>query len=129
MASDANGQRLDLHFLQLDLTDLHSVRAAAERFRAQEERLDLLINNAGVMTVPYKLTVDGFESQWQVNYVAPHVLTSSLMPLLLSTAAAVGNKNRVRVVNVASDAAFFGPKGIKFEDVNMTATKGMMELW
>ncbi|KAH6971423.1 hypothetical protein BKA56DRAFT_557242 [Ilyonectria sp. MPI-CAGE-AT-0026] len=129
MSEDANGQSLDLHFLQLDLMDLKSVKAAAEHFKTQEPRLDILINNAGVMTVPYQLTVDGFESQWQVNYVAPHVLTSSLIPLLLSTAATAGTKDRVRVVNVASDAAFFGPKVIHFDDVNMTSTKGMMELW
>lgn len=82
-----------------------------------------------VMTVPYKLTVDGFETQWQVNYLAPHVLTSSLMPLLLKTASSSGSSDRVRVVNVSSDAAFFGPKTLLLDDVNMTETKGMMELW
>jgi NAD(P)-dependent dehydrogenase (short-subunit alcohol dehydrogenase family) len=82
-----------------------------------------------VMTVPYKLTGDGFETQWQVNYLAPHVLTSSLMPLLLSTASARGSKDRVRVVNVSSDAVSGGPDTIQWDDVNMTCTKGIMELW
>ncbi|KAI3172904.1 hypothetical protein DTO046C5_3251 [Penicillium roqueforti] len=122
-------KQLDLRFLQLDLQDLKSVRAAALRFMTEESRLDILINNAGVMTVPYKLTVDGFETQWQVNYLAPHVLTSTLMPLLLKTASSSGSSDRVRVVNVSSDAAFFGPKTLLLDDVNMTETKGVMELW
>lgn len=81
------------------------------------------------MTVPYKLTVDGFETQWQVNYVAPHILTTSLMPLLLTTASVHGTRDRVRIVNVSSDAAFLGPETIQWDDVNMTSTKGMLELW
>lgn len=120
---------LDLHFLQLDLQDLASVKAAATQFTKTENRLDILINNAGVMTVPFKLTGDGFETQWQVNYLAPHVFTMTLMPLLLSTASFAGRMDRVRVVNVSSDAAFFGPKTLQLWDVNMTDTKGMLELW
>lgn len=81
------------------------------------------------MTVPYNLTKDGFEIQWQVNYLAPHILTSSLLPLLLSTASLCDTKNRVRVVNVSSAAAMFGGATIQWEDVNMTSTKGMLELW
>lgn len=81
------------------------------------------------MTVPYELTKDGFEKQWQVNYVAPFVLTTTLLPLMLTTAGSCGSKHRVRVVNVASNAAFGGPKTIQFDDVNMTDAKGLMELW
>jgi NAD(P)-dependent dehydrogenase (short-subunit alcohol dehydrogenase family) len=127
--SVGEGKKLDVRFLKLNLEDLSSVKAAARWFAAQEDRLDILINNAGVMNAPYKLTVDRFESQWQVNYLAPHLLTTSLMPLLLATAAAAGTLDRVRVVNVVSNAAFFGPKTIQFEDVNMTDAKGMMVLW
>ncbi|KFA50693.1 hypothetical protein S40293_04875 [Stachybotrys chartarum IBT 40293] len=112
------GKPLDLHFLQLDLLDLKSVKAAAASFNAQEETLDILINNAG----------DGYETQWQANYVAPHLLTTSLLPKLLSTAARYPEKTRVRVVNVASDLAFFGPKTIDMKDPNLTNTKGLLEL-
>lgn len=129
LSSVANRQ-LNLHALQMDLLDLASVKAAAARFNSIEERLDLLINNAGVMNVPYKLTKDGFETQWQVNYVAPHVLTVALLPKLVATAALYEDKTRVRVVNVASDLAFSGPKDIKFEDVNMEKIPcaGLLEL-
>ncbi|KAJ4854771.1 short chain dehydrogenase domain-containing protein [Trichoderma breve] len=129
MSQAAMGKTLDLHFLQIDLQDLKSVKAAAEHFMTLETRLDILINNAGVMTVPFKLTADGLETQWQVNYVSPHIFTSSLMPLLLSTASTLDTKDRVRVVHVSSDAAFFGPDTVQWNDVNMTSTKGVMELW
>lgn len=120
---------LDVRFLKLNLEDLSSVKAAARWFTEREGRLDMLINNAGVMNAPYRLTGDGLESQWQVNYLAPHLLTVSLLPLMLATAAAAGTRDRVRIVNVVSNAAFFGPKTIQFDDVNMTDAKGMMVLW
>ncbi|KAH8803625.1 hypothetical protein F5884DRAFT_756894 [Xylogone sp. PMI_703] len=120
---------LDLHFLQIDLQDLKSVKLAASEFMKLESHLDILINNAGIMTAPFKLTINGFETQYQTNYLAPHTFTVSLMPLLLSTAAQSGRKDRVRVINVSSDAAAIGPKTIEWNDVNMTSTKGVLELW
>ncbi|PNP55434.1 hypothetical protein THARTR1_04264 [Trichoderma harzianum] len=108
-------------FSEKDIPDLSGYVAIVTRV---ETGLDILINNAGVMTVPYKLTSDGLETQWQVNYVAPHVFTSSLMPLLLSTALTLDTKNRVQVVNVSSDAAFYSPDTVQWNDVNMTSTKG-----
>jgi NAD(P)-dependent dehydrogenase (short-subunit alcohol dehydrogenase family) len=83
-----------------------------------------------VMNAPFKLTVDGFESQWQINYLAPFVLTSSLLPLLLTTASESKSLDQVRVINVASDAALLGgPRcmPMHLEDVNMTNAKGMTE--
>ena len=80
------------------------------------------------MNVPYKLTKDGYETQWQVNYLAPHIFTTRLLPKLLSTAALYSDKTRVRVVNVSSALAFMGPKTINSADVNMTHIKGLFEL-
>ncbi|KAH7311432.1 hypothetical protein B0I35DRAFT_438069 [Stachybotrys elegans] len=129
MAKAAN-KTLDVRFLQLDLQDLKSVKQAAADFTSKEPKLDILINNAGVMTVPYKLTGDGFETQWQVNYLAPHIFTTSLMPSLLSAASAANDKTRVRVVNLSSDLAVVAPGGPRKiqEDVNMTSAKGVFEL-
>lgn len=77
------------------------------------------------MAAPYKLTGDGYESQWQVNYLSPFVLTSYLMPVMLSTAARSGTKDRVRVINLSSDIiSMFGPKRMLLEDVNMNNAKG-----
>jgi NAD(P)-dependent dehydrogenase (short-subunit alcohol dehydrogenase family) len=79
------------------------------------------------MRTPYELTKDGWERQWQVNYLAPFVLTSSLMPALLQGAARCQQPGRVRVVTVCSDLAFRGgPKNIHFQDVNMSDASGMM---
>lgn len=79
------------------------------------------------MDVPYELTVDGYELHWQINYLAPFVLTSRVTPLMLASAAQSQTLHRVRVVNVSSDLAFrIGPKKIQFDDVNMPDPIGMM---
>lgn len=81
------------------------------------------------MAVPYKLTKDGFESQFQVNYLAPFLFVSTLMPILLSTAVQSGRKDRVRVVNLSSDiTSMVGPKTMLLDDVNMEKTTGMTAL-
>ncbi|WP_103501400.1 MULTISPECIES: oxidoreductase [unclassified Streptomyces] len=83
--------RLELR--ALDLADLASVRAFAEAWGA--DRLDLLINNAGLMAVPLARTADGFESQFGVNHLGHFALTGLLMDRLLATPGA-------RVVTVSS---------------------------
>ncbi|WP_328471411.1 oxidoreductase [Actinoplanes sp. NBC_00393] len=80
---------------QLDLADLDSVHRFAERFRAEHGRLDLLINNAGVMALPRQLTEDGFERQFGTNHLGHFALTGLLLPLLLTT-------DHARVVTVTS---------------------------
>ena len=71
----------------LDLTDLRSVRAAAEEVDGRVDRLDVLMNNAGVMAVPKALTVDGFESQLGTNHLGHVALTAQLLPALLRASA------------------------------------------
>jgi len=83
----------DVEFLRLDLGDLRSVREFAGAYPF--ERLDLLVNNAGVMALPLGRTVDGFETQFGVNHLGHFALTGLLMPALLATPGA-------RVVNLAS---------------------------
>jgi NAD(P)-dependent dehydrogenase (short-subunit alcohol dehydrogenase family) len=75
-----------VHLELLDLADLSSVRAFADRF--PYERLDLLINNAGVMALPYGRTADGFETQFGVNHLGHFALTGLLLPKLLDTPGA-----------------------------------------
>lgn len=98
----------DLAFVALDQADLSSVRAAAEVVGA-EARLDVLINNAGIMMPPYELTADGFESQFGVNHLGTFVLTSLLLPQL-----ADGTSGRVVVT---SSIAHKGAK-IFFDDIS-----------
>jgi NAD(P)-dependent dehydrogenase (short-subunit alcohol dehydrogenase family) len=71
--------------MKLDLSDLDSVRAFAETVISRFDSLDLLINNAGVMTPPYAKTKDGFELQFGSNHLGHFALTGLLLPLLLHT--------------------------------------------
>lgn len=72
----------DLEILQIDLSDLASVRSAAEEFRSKHDKLDVLINNAGIMYPPYSKTKDGFESQMAANCFGHFLFTSLLMELI-----------------------------------------------
>jgi NAD(P)-dependent dehydrogenase (short-subunit alcohol dehydrogenase family) len=85
----------DLELGQLDLASLDSVRAFATSFLADHDRLDVLINNAGVMACPYGTTEDGFELQFGSNHLGHFLLTLLLLPLLESTAQATDRKSRV----------------------------------
>ena len=101
-----------LTLLELDLASLASVAAAAESFNRQSDRLDLLINNAGIMAVPAGETEDGLELQLGVNHVGHALLTKLLLPTLLRTAdtkAADGAPADVRVVALSSNAHLRAP--------------------
>ena len=73
----------EVSFALLDLARLTSVRALGEQLRRDEPRLDLLVNNAGLMAIDHALTEEGFEMQIGVNHLGHFVLTLELMPLLL----------------------------------------------
>jgi NAD(P)-dependent dehydrogenase (short-subunit alcohol dehydrogenase family) len=79
----------------LDLADLSSIRAFADRIRAGNDHIDLLINNAGVMAAPYRRTADGFELQFGTNHLGHFALTGLLLRLLYERPDA-------RVVTVSS---------------------------
>jgi NAD(P)-dependent dehydrogenase (short-subunit alcohol dehydrogenase family) len=87
--------------VRLDLASLTSVRSAADEIRDACPRLDLLVNNAGVMQIPYELTEDGFERTMAVNHLGHFALTGHLLDRLLATAGS-------RVVTVSSIAHLRG---------------------
>ncbi|MFP5239502.1 MAG: oxidoreductase [Acidobacteriota bacterium] len=93
-------------FMPLDLAELASVRAFAQGFRERHPRLDLLVNNAGVMVPPPGLTADGFEAQMGVNHLGHFALTGLLWPHLLLS-------NAPRVVVVSSTAHRWGCLDVK----------------
>lgn len=88
-------ERSSVELLDLDLSDLVSVRRAADRFLAEHARLDLLVNNAGIMGAPYRQTADGFEVQMATNHLGHFALTGLLLDRLLTS-------GRARVVTVSS---------------------------
>jgi NAD(P)-dependent dehydrogenase (short-subunit alcohol dehydrogenase family) len=90
-----------LELVPLDLASLASVVEAAEAIRGRHERIDLLVNNAGLMGIPERRTQDGFEMQFGVNHLGHWALTARLMPALLSAPAA-------RVVTLTSTAHHIG---------------------
>ena len=104
-------------FLAADLASLAEVRRLAEEVRRRTDRLDLLINNAGIGTtgnVPGRQSsADGHELRFAVNYLAGFLLTHLLLPLLK---AAAQEKGGARIVNVASA----GQQAIDFSDVMLT---------
>ncbi|CAN9499290.1 unnamed protein product [Ophioblennius macclurei] len=93
----------------LDLASLQSVRDMAKDILASEERLDILINNAGVMSCPQWKTEEGFEMQFGVNHLGHFLLTNCLLDLLKKSAPS-------RIVNVSSLAHERGQ--IDFDDIN-----------
>ena len=100
----AAGNR-DVCFLPVALDELGSVRACADAFLRRDERLDVLINNAGVAG-KRGITSDGFELTFGVNYLAHFLLTALLQPTLCATAA--GKATPGRIVNVSSIALLDG---------------------
>jgi protochlorophyllide reductase len=106
LAAVVAGGAIDV--LDLDLADLGSVQRAAAELADRYGRLDLLINNAGVMGLPRALTQDGFESQFGTNHLGHFALTTALLPLLRG-------RSDARVVTVTSGAQYFGR--IAFDDL------------
>jgi NAD(P)-dependent dehydrogenase (short-subunit alcohol dehydrogenase family) len=94
-----------------DFSDLAQVRALAADLLSRFPRIDVLANNAGGIFPARQVTVDGFEMTWQVDYLAPFLLTNLLKPAL--TAAAPS-----RVISVSSNAHQGAWRGLKFDDLN-----------
>ncbi len=97
--SEVPGARLELY--PVDLASLDSVRACAAAIRSEHERIDVLINNAGVVATPASRTADGFEYQVGTNHLGHVVFTAELLP-------AHGLADAARVVTVTSGALVLG---------------------
>jgi NAD(P)-dependent dehydrogenase (short-subunit alcohol dehydrogenase family) len=106
----------EVEFARLDLGDLASVREFADSFSG--DRLDLLVNNAGVMALPYGTTADGFETQFGVNHLGHFALTGLLFPVIAETSGA-------RIVTVSS--MVHALSDIDLDDLN--SEKGSYRKW
>ncbi|OGM92827.1 hypothetical protein A2935_03850 [Candidatus Wolfebacteria bacterium RIFCSPLOWO2_01_FULL_47_17b] len=97
-----------VEYLMCDLASFPSIRECVEEFKKRYQRLDVLINNAGVLSQERQESIDGIEFNFAVNYLAPFLLTNLLLPLLKQSAPS-------RIVNVSSSMHIEGK--INFEDL------------
>ncbi|MGW3668416.1 oxidoreductase [Streptomyces sp. NPDC005141] len=108
----------EAEFMRLDLGELDSVREFASVCERTHDRLDLLVNNAGVMALPLGRTADGFETQFGVNHLGHFALTGLLLPMIAETPGA-------RIVTVSS--MVHALSNIDIDDLN--SEKGPYRRW
>lgn len=99
-----------------EMGSLAEVRSLAQRLLAHNERIDLLINNAGLVAYDRRVTVDGFEQTFAVNHLAPYLLTRLLLDRIVATARSTDQNGDVRIVNVSSKSHHRGT--MDFDDLH-----------
>jgi NAD(P)-dependent dehydrogenase (short-subunit alcohol dehydrogenase family) len=104
----------------VDFASLASVRALADRLMERHARIDVLVNNAGMITPSRVVTADGFESIFQVNHLSPYLLTRLLLPAISAGSAS-------RIVVVASNAATRAH--IDFDDLQLATGWRIMKAY
>lgn len=109
----ASMNRADLKLMQLDLADLDSVKSFADNFKKEYKKLNILVNNAGLMALPESRTKQGFEMQFGVNHLGHFALTLLLADMLTKT-------ENSRIVTVSSLAHKIGR--INFSDLNWNSS-------
>ncbi|CAL8111427.1 unnamed protein product [Orchesella dallaii] len=102
-----------IHLLPLNLKSLAATKEFADGVLKITSRIDFLINNAGVMMIPYECTEDGYESQFQINYLSHFLLTLLLMPAIKSTS--MERDRSCRIINTTSVYNHAG--SINFDDL------------
>ncbi len=105
----AESKKAQVELFELDLASLKSIERCARQLERAASKIDVLINNAGVMAIPYRTTAEGFEMQFGTNHLGHFALTMQLFPAIEKVPTA-------RIVNVASLAHRFGT--IRFDDLD-----------
>ena len=103
----------NISFYKLDLSSLKSVQECAKTMKEREEKIDILINNAGVMACPKATTEDGYDMQLQTNHLGHFLLTELLMPLIKTSAAGGFHP---RIIILSSSAHELGR--MNWDDIN-----------
>ncbi|KAK6462547.1 short-chain alcohol dehydrogenase [Scheffersomyces coipomensis] len=124
VANEYNKSELNVDYILVDYADLPSIKPAAEQFLNKEERLDLIIHNAGIMAPPLgSKTKQGFDLQLGTNDFGPHLLQKFLDPLIIKTSKR-NKPGETRIVWVSSFAHFSAPLGgVHYSDPNFTKTE------
>jgi len=102
-------------YLKLDLSHPRQAKEAAVEFMAMEDKLDVLVNNAGAMILPYAKTYEGVQDTMLINYISPFVFTKTLLPLLTKTAKSGSD---VRIVNVVTNGHYYVPTPVRFQTLD-----------
>lgn len=119
VAEEYGKKEINIHFIRCDLGDLTTLKSTVEEFSSKENRLDIIIHNAGVMVPPAEAkTKQGYELQWGTNVVGTFLLQKLLDPIFLKTAQK-NAPNKSRIVWVSSSGHLFSVEGgINWEDIN-----------
>jgi NAD(P)-dependent dehydrogenase (short-subunit alcohol dehydrogenase family) len=118
----ARSGRDDVELVVFDLGSVASTRQGALAILERCDRIDVLLNNAGVVLSDRRETVDGLEATFAVNHLGPFVLTELLLDRIKDSAPA-------RIVNVASTAHKGARKGLDFDDLQSTSRYGGMQVY
>ncbi|XP_077241927.1 short-chain dehydrogenase TIC 32, chloroplastic-like [Tasmannia lanceolata] len=113
--------------MELDLSSMASVRKFASEFKSMEIPLNILINNAGIMATPFKLSPDGIEMQFATNHIGHFILTDLVLETMKNTAS--NSKMEGRIVNVSSDGhGFANRSGIPLDKDKLNDESGYNSL-
>jgi NAD(P)-dependent dehydrogenase (short-subunit alcohol dehydrogenase family) len=112
----------DIELSLFDLADLSSVRTGAADLLERCPRIDVLLNNAGLILTERSLSADGYEATFAINHLGPFLLTQLLRQRLIDSAPA-------RIVNVASTAHRFARRGMDFDDLMAERSYKQMEVY
>ena len=116
------GGEAQVQLVVFDLADLSSVRRGAAEILEQAPRIDVLVNNAGLVLSERSETVDGFEATFATNHLGPFLLTNLLLDRIRASSPA-------RIVNVASTAHSAARKGIPFDDLQSEKKYATMRIY
>jgi len=111
----AKAPNVKVTLVQMNLASFASVQAAAKQLLATTQRLDILMNNAGIMAVPAQLTVEDYEIQFGTNHMGHALLIRLLLPMMLKTAQRPNSD--VRIINLSDSHKGAAEEGISFDNL------------
>lgn len=114
----------DVDLLIVDMSSLDSVRELAQTIKKNYQRLDVLINNAGVMLSKRQLSADGYEMQYAVHHLGPFLLTHLLLDLLKASAS---SSSSARIINVSSK--LHSMANIEFDNLQAEKKFGLLKTY